>query len=299
MNVIRGVSYYIAVELRKRSICSPHVEKERVPVPAGALFFVWRFMEYINTYDEYREICRRIARTGRAMSFSEATGAQEFIVVRHDIEFSVEKALPMAEIEASEGLKATYFVQIGNSSYNALDDGNRDALREIRSMGHDIGLHFRQTGRPLQWDEEDIRAQAAALRLVLDVPVLSFSCHRPHGDYDKLEVRGLCNAYGPHFFERTDHPERATVKYISDSNLRWNWGYPDDETLYSYDRVQILTHPFSWGRDREGAVEIIDRIRKRAARRAEEVYMSDCPVYAGEKYGRTAFLRDSVVQARG
>lgn len=229
-------------------------------------------MEYINTYDEYRSLCKRIVKTGRLTTFADARRESSFIIVRHDIEFSVDKALRMAEIEASEGLQATYFVQIGNSSYNPFDDGNRAALRQIYEMGHDIGLHYRQAGAGIVMEEEAIRAQAAALRLVLDIPVLSFSCHRPRGDYNELEVRGMCNAYGPQFFEKTNHPEEAEVRYITDSKWRWNG---DPEEIFSRDKVQFLTHPFQWSEQGDGMAETFTRLLEHGDRLLVQTFINE------------------------
>ena len=36
------------------------------------------------------------------------------------------------------------------------------------------------------------------------------------------------------------------VKYMSDANHIWRYGYPDRDNIMGYDKVQILTHPFSW-----------------------------------------------------
>ena len=36
------------------------------------------------------------------------------------------------------------------------------------------------------------------------------------------------------------------VKYMSDANHIWRYGYPDEKNICENDKVQILTHPFAW-----------------------------------------------------
>ena len=35
---------------------------------------------------------------------------------------------------------------------------------------------------------------------------------------------------------------------MSDANHIWRYGYPDEQNIMGYDKVQILTHPFAWSR---------------------------------------------------
>ena len=43
----------------------------------------------------------------------------------------------------------------------------------------------------------------------------------------------------------TDDTE-LRVKYMSDANHIWRYGYPDEANITGYDKVQILVHPFAW-----------------------------------------------------
>ena len=64
------------------------------------------------------------------------------ILWRHDVEFEPDIALIMAEIEQSQGVKATYFFQMHSPYYNLFDNHYTRVFHEIRSMGHWVGLHF-------------------------------------------------------------------------------------------------------------------------------------------------------------
>ena len=36
------------------------------------------------------------------------------------------------------------------------------------------------------------------------------------------------------------------MKYMSDANHIWRYGYPDEESIGGNRKVQILAHPFAW-----------------------------------------------------
>ena len=68
--------------------------------------------------------------------------AEGEVVLRHDVDLSLESALEMARIEAEVGVESTYFVLLTSPLYNALAPANREILRRIEGLGHDVGLHF-------------------------------------------------------------------------------------------------------------------------------------------------------------
>lgn len=223
--------------------------------------------EYAPSYAEYRRILEDIKRTGKLMDYRQAKTADEFIVLRHDIEFSVEKAARMAEIERQHNVQSSYFVQVGSSAYNPFSERNKSLLRQMVRNGHKIGLHYRQTD-----GSADISQQARLLADELGIQVDRFSCHRPKREtrYEILSAPGLMNAYSCEFFTRTDDPEVAEVKYISDSGAQWNYGYPDAQTLTAHAKVQLLIHPFSWSEEGGG----LEAIFKALMREAEEEHMA-------------------------
>ena len=79
----------------------------------------------------------------------------------------------------------------------------------------------------------------------IDTKVFSF--HRPSIELltSNLKVPGLINAYGDLYFHAYEgrQPERLNVKYISDSNHTWKYGYPSTS---NNTKLQLNFHPFSW-----------------------------------------------------
>lgn len=170
--------------------------------------------------------------------------------MRHDIEFSIDRAYQLSKIETEEGICSTYFVQITNNAYNAFSGKNQKLLKEMHGNGHHIGLHYhRGEIRELDALKEDIVKQANMLERMLQIPVDRFSFHRPLREHlaADIEIPGLINAYGSRFFVLTDDPDAPiAVKYIADSNHQWKYGRVDREYLDQYDKIQLLVHPLSW-----------------------------------------------------
>jgi hypothetical protein len=177
-----------------------------------------------------------------------------FCVLRHDIEFSVDRALTMARIEADElGVKSTYTVQLRNNTYNALSQKNIETIKEIKGLGHSIGLH---QNPPLMGDDELIEyilRDIETLEHYYDFEVDRFAFHRVGSNPELLEkyveVSNKINCYAKEFFHyfQGERPDKIHVHYLADSNHQWKYGHPMyiDYKEYPY-RMQLLTHPYSW-----------------------------------------------------
>lgn len=209
-------------------------------------------MDFKPSYDVYRSIVRDIKATGKAMGYSEAIGKDEFVIMRHDIEFSIDRAYKLSLVETEEDFFSTYFVQITNNSYNAFSRRSIDMLKDMASRGHSIGLHYHLNG---QLDpvlvRDGVRDQLRIMSEMLGMEVNSYSFHRPVKEvyYYNISIPYTTNAYSKEFFtygENVQEGDMLEVKYIADSKHRWNYGYPDFNTLMKNKKVQILIHPFSW-----------------------------------------------------
>lgn len=209
-------------------------------------------MTFIPSYDNYRQILANILATGKYCDYREAIGRDEFLILRHDIEFSVERAYEMSLIESEMGICSTYFVQITNGAYNAFAASEKQMLLDMHRRGHRIGLHYHIGGvtDPLKV-RDGIRDQLRLLSELYGIPIDRFSMHRPvrQTNYHDIPIDGVINAYAPDFFTLTDHIDENTtldVTYIADSQHRWNYGTPDPETLRARKKIQLLIHPDFW-----------------------------------------------------
>jgi len=159
----------------------------------------------------------------------------------------------MAVIEAEQcNIISSYFIQLRNNFYNTLSTQNIKLIKEIHSMGHNIGLHVHLGGlNEIKDIENYILKDIDILRYYTNINIDRFSFHRPTKDVLKLNLNIglLVNVYSDKYFHFIDNNEQLDflkIKYISDSMHRWNYGYPNEKMLVDNDRIQLLIHPYSW-----------------------------------------------------
>src|SRR5204862_258283 len=137
------------------------------------------------------------------------------VLWRHDVDFSIHRALKLARIEAAEGVRATYFVRLRSAFYSPLEPAVEARIREIAELGNWIGLHFDMAAYP-DLDPGGLDRALAMERGLLGemaaADVLSFSFHNPgHSGGEAVEdeaLGGMINAYAPSIRER--------YSYVSD-----------------------------------------------------------------------------------
>ena len=221
------------------------------------------------TESEYAALLSLAKRSYRFLPFADAlASAPRSLLWRHDVDFSVHRALALARIEAEEGARATYFLYLHSGFYNALELEVAERVREIVSLGHELGLHFDPTfytaaGRD---PEEALLRERALLEDLFECPVLSFSLHNPDvagWDVHRDEVGGMVNAYGATL--------RRTFGYVSDSNGYWRFRRLRDVLEdAAEERLHVLTHPEWWVPEPLSPRERVTRcIEGRAARQHE------------------------------
>ena len=170
----------------------------------------------------YRELLAA-AKTGgyRFASFDHEPAAGD-LLLRHDVDLSLDAALTLAEIEAEKGAQATYFLMTRSVFYNLASPEGERALGRLRELGHRVGLHAVYPG--LELDER------------FD-PVVAW--HNPDPEFMRERLDGAVNVMQPGYFD-PDH-------YRSDSNQHWRNGCPHEELAAgSIERLQLLTHPEIW-----------------------------------------------------
>ena len=92
-------------------------------------------LDFVSLLRQLEAAGYRFARYGERPS-------DRHVLWRHDVDVSMHRAARLAEIEAERGAVATYFVNPRSAFYNLRSPKSRRLLRRIRSLGHEIGLHF-------------------------------------------------------------------------------------------------------------------------------------------------------------
>lgn len=91
-------------------------------------------------YKLWDDFCEKLQKIDRisipACEITEKTA--EYIVLKHDVETDVPRALELAKIEHKYGHKGSYYVQ----AYLLRDRENIALLKQMQQMGHEISYHY-------------------------------------------------------------------------------------------------------------------------------------------------------------
>jgi hypothetical protein len=193
---------------------------------------------------DYVDLLHNFLRRGyRIVDLDGLIAGQRTLFVRHDVDLSLERAVAVAEAEASENVRASYYLLLSTDMYNIASAEGQRAAKRLSALGHAIGLHFDATR--YQAGREGLEAAAQRecnlLEAIAEAPVTSISFHRPAPELVRLEgsFAGRRHCYEPRFFEE--------VAYISDSSGGFFRGHPLDHPAASEGRaIQLLTHPIWW-----------------------------------------------------
>lgn len=178
------------------------------------------------TLRKFDELCRALLGSGRfslpMVAYLEAPPErrpERFVLLRHDVEVDPLHALRLAEIEATHGLRATYFFRTPGIWRHP------DVLGRVRTLGHDVGYHYETLSRA-----RGDMARALALfaddlaRFREHVPVRVASMHgSPLSPWDNL---GLWDHARPADFGLAGEVYRGidytSVSYYSDTGRSWH-----------------------------------------------------------------------------
>ena len=163
------------------------------------------------------------AKTGgyRCAAFGETPVAGD-LLLRHDVDLSLDAAVRMAELEAQGGATATYFLMTESVFYNLASSEGVAAIARLRELGHRVGLHA-------VWPNVRFDARFD--------PVLAW--HNPDPEYMTRPVEGALNVMASPWFD--------PATYRSDSNQRWRHGCPHAELAAgAFPWLQLLVHPEIW-----------------------------------------------------
>ena len=143
------------------------------------------------------------------------------LLLRHDVDLSLDAALRLGELEARARRAATYFLMTESVFYNLASNEGTRAIARLRELGHRVGLH------------------AVYPHAVLDErfdPVVAW--HNPDPEYMAAPVDGAVNVMQPGFFDpppTAPTPTSAGVPAVRTRSfapaLPW---------------LQLLTHPEIW-----------------------------------------------------
>jgi hypothetical protein len=217
------------------------------------------------THATYRKLLQHIRDCGHHICpLRSVPGAGKYVILRHDIDYSVVKAVELAEIESEFGIRATYFLMLSSTYYNLLGAEHLRAARRLVALGHEIGFHYDtdvlESGSEERQAEQIVR-QARFLSDLLEAPVTSVAQHNPSVTATRVRVPGYLDAYADRFCK--------DIAYLSDS--RRLWGVADPFQFFAeHDRAQLLIHPLWWSRENTTRWEAFAAVRASAVGRIDD-----------------------------
>jgi len=189
----------------------------------------------------YGELLAAARQGGYRFAFFDRPPEPGDLILRHDVDLSLQAALELASFETERGVSATYFLMTEGEFYNLDSARGVSALQTLRELGHGVGLHA-------VWPK-------VALDDRFD-PV--FSWHNPDRHFMQETVDSAVNAMHSPFGDW----------YRSDSNQYWRHGCPHEQLARGeFERLQLLVHPEIWvypgATMRETMLSMLDAERKR------------------------------------
>ena len=170
------------------------------------------------------------------------------IIWRHDVEFSPDIALKMAEIENKLGVQASYFFQIHSEFYNTLERYMSDILYKIKDLGHHIGLHYDSHYYNVNDEEtleKTLRIDKTYFEQVFNLELDTFSFHETTPfilGCQKERYGGMLNVYSKKI--------KDNYQYCADSTGYWRYEILDEVLRDEKVRhLQVLTHDAMWSEE--------------------------------------------------
>ncbi len=174
-------------------------------------------------FDHYGEILAAVREGGYRFAHFDDSPVEGTVIIRHDIDLSLDATVRMAELEHDAGASTTYLLMTESSFYNLDSREGDDAIARLRALGHRIGVHAVYPNAPI-----DPRFD----------PVVAW--HNPEPSWMHAPLSdGRINVMQPPWFD--------PATYRSDSNQSWRSGCPhDDLRAGAFPWLQLLIHPEIW-----------------------------------------------------
>ena len=196
------------------------------------------------TEDNYQNLIELAKENFVFRFFSNSPLQGKELLLRHDVDFSPQRARSLARIENEVQIRATYFFRLRGAEYSILDIEIQKILQEIADLGHEIGLHF-------ETDDLDISEDQILVALSNDKKLFElitgrqpkvFSFHNPTQTMltmKNTEYSEMVNTYSKIHFDKAN--------YVSDSNGYWRFRSLKEVLIDpNTEKLQLLIHPEWW-----------------------------------------------------
>jgi len=237
------------------------------------------------TESHYRFVLQEFLSEGyRFRGYSDLSpGETHQVILRHDVDISLEDALRIARIESGMGVTSVFHFLLTSEIYNPASRKGKEILEILRNFGHRIGIHVDPmaigTVNPEEASFQKGMVELFELaRLVLG-KVDSYSVHRPaaNGKMDSLHPTRLTFNVPPY----ADADEyRSDILYRSDSRRTWRHGCICEQIPHLNGQVlQLNTHPIWWSPESRSREDVLRAHLSRQVGIVDEYFASNLSFY--------------------
>ena len=221
----------------------------------------------------YERLLRRVRAPDRPfVGFDERESG---VVLQHDVELSLDRALTMARLEATMRIEGTYCVPLEAPLHDTSTVTFAHTVRTLSQLGHEVGLQFDARA---YWEElpsdaavrKRVDDRREVLGRLIDEPVEVVSFRRPTERLRSLELEGAVNAC-----RRPDLPGYRRV-----SDREWTDGEPFPEGVP--ERFRLLVHPGLWHAAERSEAEVLSDYRRRAHEAVDSYFDGFSPSPSGD-----------------
>lgn len=175
------------------------------------------------TLNKYTDLLRCFQKHGYQFvtfeNYCQGIDDGRFVILRHDVDKKAENSLVTAKLEASFGIKASYYFRVTAQS------NKPGIIKEIVDLGHEVGYHY-EDFVICQGDAEKaiahFREKLALFRQYY--PVKTICAHG--APRSKFDSRDLWKQYDYHDYGILGEPyfdiDYSKVFYLTDTGRRWD-----------------------------------------------------------------------------
>ncbi len=174
------------------------------------------------TVQKYRELLRALINSNyQFQTFEEfiLKPEKKSVVLRHDVDLLPKNSLVFAQIQASKGIKGTYYFRAVPQSWD------KKIIKEIADLGHEIGYHYEcltTTQGDVEFGIHDFESNLSALRTLSPVSTICM-----HGSpLSKYDSKDLWKTYRYQDYDIIAEPyfdvDYNQVFYITDTGRKWD-----------------------------------------------------------------------------
>lgn len=224
------------------------------------------------SYNKYSDICKTISEsdydTLLMRDFFNGARSDRFLILRHDIDYTIYPAYDLAKLEYDHGIKSTYYVRYTKKVLNY------NLIKKIEDMGHEIGYHYETMDKArgdyavaiktFEQELDDMRKYCRIATIAM------------HGNpLSRLDNRDLWKKYNFRAFGILGEAYLSVnfneLTYLSDSGRSWDVKYKVHDTICQdhprvsvkntdrlmdliksghIDKLYVLTHPIHWSKSK-------------------------------------------------